>query len=339
MGHDVVAVSARPTEPPFRRKVKSLLQGRGWPIPPSTESHFDGRNVDFRIKTTPGPVTARDLPDADVVIATWWETAEWVAQLPPEKGVPVYFVQHHETVFDGQPADRVAATYRLPMRKIVCAKWLSELMRVEYRDEKAIHVPYGMDHELFQAPPRSKQKVPTACMMYSPSHFKGSDVAFRAFDRARRELPELKLVVFGEQIPRAQDGMPADATFIHRPPQKRIPRIYAESDMFLFSSRCEGFGLPVIEAMACRTPVIATPTGAGPEAVAGGGGILVRIDDPADLASAVLRIARMDESTWRGMSQAAFETARAYDWQRSAKLFESALMEIVAAAAGKRNLQ
>ena len=43
-----------------------------------------------------------------VVIATWWETAEWVAGLSPRKGAKAYFLQHHE-VHPGQPVDRVRA--------------------------------------------------------------------------------------------------------------------------------------------------------------------------------------------------------------------------------------
>ena len=56
-------------------------------------------------------------------MATWWETAEWVARYPASKGAKAYFIQHHE-VHEGLPADRVNATWRLPMHKIVIANWL-----------------------------------------------------------------------------------------------------------------------------------------------------------------------------------------------------------------------
>jgi len=44
--------------------------------------------------------------------------------------------------------------------------------------------------------------------------------------------------------------------------------------------------LPILEAMACRTPVIGTPAGPAPELLGAGGGILVRPEDPADMAMA-----------------------------------------------------
>jgi hypothetical protein len=113
------------------------------------------------------PVTDRDLPDADVVIATWWETAEWVARLAPSKGAKCYFIQHHE-VFDWLPVERVRSTYRLPLHKIVIARWLASLMKNEYGDAHVDLVPNSVDHRQFFAAPRSKQAKPTVGFIYSP---------------------------------------------------------------------------------------------------------------------------------------------------------------------------
>ena len=55
-------------------------------------------------------MTDVDVPDGDLIIATWWETAEWVNALSPNKGAKVYFIQHHE-IF---PTFRLSAV-RLPI--------------------------------------------------------------------------------------------------------------------------------------------------------------------------------------------------------------------------------
>ena len=70
--------------------------------------------------------------------------------------------------------------------------------------------------------------------------------------------------------------LPRDTEFHLRPPQDRIRDIYSKCDAWLFGSRSEGFGLPILEAMACRTPVIGTPAGAAPELLGDGRGILSR---------------------------------------------------------------
>jgi hypothetical protein len=80
-GHIVKLVSPPPRSIALRAKIGSLLRGNGGPIdvkrPPS---QLDGSGLDHTILDRWRPVTDNDVPDADVVIATWWETAEWVAK-------------------------------------------------------------------------------------------------------------------------------------------------------------------------------------------------------------------------------------------------------------------
>ena len=324
LGHQVVAVSRPRAAPQLKQRIKSLLSGDGWPKR-NGRHHLQDLTIEHRVIESRRPIADADVPDADVVVATWWETAEWVARLAPSKGAKAYFIQHHEVVFNNQPADRVAATYRLPMHKIVCAKWLKDLALEEYADPHADHVPYGVDATLFHAPPRGKQRPPTVGMMYSYSSFKGCDISLKAFDLAKAKVPGLRLLAFGSRPPLESMPMPADGVFTLQPPQDRIREIYAGCDAWLFASRSEGYGLPLLEAMACRTPVIATPTGAGPELCADGGGILIPHEDPPAMAAAIERICTLPDAQWRAMSDAAAATAAQYNWDHSARLFEAAL--------------
>ena len=329
-GHKITIVSTPKKGLPLKRRIGSLLRGGGWPSNgKGAPSHLDSLvGVEHCLIDSYRPIADTDVPDADVVIATWWETAEWVAALAPAKGEKVYFVQHNETVFDNQPTQRIEATYRLPMRKIAVAQWLSDLMRDQYGDPNVPVVPCGIDHSVFDAPPRGKQKRPVIGMMFARAAFKGSDVALGAYDLAARNIPGLELKIFGEKQPAPPIVIPTGATFEERPPQQRIAEIYASCDAWLFASRCEGFGLPVLEAMSCRTPVIGTPTGVAPEVIGEGGGMLVKPDDAPDMAIAIERLSRMKEADWRKMSDTAYQTAARFTWENSAKLFEAALANI-----------
>lgn len=333
MGHRVTVVSTPKKVPPLRRRVSDLVKGRGWATATARgPSHMDdAAGVDHRVIERFRPVADADVPDADVVIATWWETAEWVAALSPRKGAKVYFVQHHEVVFDNQPTARVEATYRLPMRKICVARWLVNLMRDQYGDPAAALVPCGIDHGVFDAPPRGKQRRPTVGLMYSLAQFKGCDIALAAYGLARRNIHGLELRCFGEQPPHETLPLPEDAEFDLKPTQARIAEIYASCDAWLFASRSEGFGLPVLEAMSCRTPVIGTPTGVAPEAIEEQhSGVLVKPEDPQDMAVAIERVARLKDPEWREMSDAAYRVAARYTWEGSANLFEAELQRAVA---------
>jgi glycosyltransferase involved in cell wall biosynthesis len=123
--------------------------------------------------------------------------------------------------------------------------------------------------------------------------------------------------------------LPPRAEFHFRPPQSRLRELYAECDAWLFSSQTEGFGLPILEAMACRTPVIATPAGAAPELLADGGGILVNPEDPEDMARAIERIITLSESDWSRLSDLAFSTASRHNWDDSTDRFEAALQAAI----------
>ena len=118
-GHDVLVVYPGLQQQSFPHKIRSLLKGNGWPRAAlAVPSPLEGCHFQRRQLARHRPVADFDVPDADIVIATWWETAEWVAALSPAKGTKVYFIQGYE-LFAGMPSDRLKATWTLPMHKIV----------------------------------------------------------------------------------------------------------------------------------------------------------------------------------------------------------------------------
>ena len=273
------------------------------------------------------PIADEDLPDADVVIATWWETAYWVAALAPQKGRKFYFVQHHE-VHDHLPWQISRGSYYLPLRKITISQWLVDIMAREYGDRDVALVHNSVDMDQFHAPPRSRQQVPTVGLLYSPIRFKGLDVNLKAIAKVQEQIPDLRLVAFGTKDPVPNLALPANSLYHRAPDQNALRDIYAACDVWLLGSRTEGFGLPLLEAMACRTPVVATRAGAAPDLIRNGiNGYVVDVEDADAMADRIMQVLTLSPKDWKTMSDAALAVAEGHTWEDAAVLFERALME------------
>jgi glycosyltransferase involved in cell wall biosynthesis len=332
-GHVVKVISPAPKATPLRAKIRSLVKGHGWPVDVERHpSQFDGAAVDHTILDRWRPVVDEDVPDADIVVATWWETAEWVNALAPAKGAKVYFIQGHE-VFPYLPVERSRATYGLRMHKIVVARWLQQLMELEYQDPVVDLVPNSVDHAQFFGPVRNKQALPTVGFVYSTATTKGLDVLLPALALVRQRVSRLQLVAFGGEMPMPSLALPEGTDFSYHPPQDQIRNIYARCDVWATASKSEGFNLPAMEAMACRTPVVSTRTGWPEEAVKSRwNGVLVDVDDVSALAGAVEWVLQQPDEAWRTLSSNAFETVAGSSWDVSAAMFEKALVNAQARA-------
>lgn len=215
-------------------------------------SWFD---LNVEIKLVP---SIRDsyLRDADIVVATAWPTAYDVSLLGKKKGKKVYLIQHYEQ-WSGDK-NEVDGSYRLDLNKIVIAKWLKELMKDKFKsDSKLIY--NGIDKTQFLDQEKIKNKHITICMMYHKLEWKGFSDGLKAFEIAKDKFPNIKLKLFGTE---KGEDIPEYAEFYLNPDKNKLKDIYATSDIYLFPSRCEGWGLTVIEAMACKCAVVGTFTGA-----------------------------------------------------------------------------
>jgi glycosyltransferase involved in cell wall biosynthesis len=322
-GHSVTVVSLPRRPRPLRQRLREVLRGR-----PSNGlgegSHLTGDGYRWRVLDRHRPVTDDDLPDADVTVATWWETAEWVASLDPAKGAGVYFCQHFEA-HPEQPRERVLATYRLPLLQICVSAWVRDRIRSVHPGARSIVVGNAVNLELFRATERDRNSRFTVGTMLSRKAFKGSDIALEALELAREEVPELRMLAFSAGRDWDPARLPAGLELETTPDQERIAELYRSCDAWLFTSRVEGYGLPLLEAMASGTPVVATPAGAAPELVRDGeNGLLVDLD-PRAVAAGIVELSQRSREGWQRCSRAAIETARGHDWETQTERFEAAL--------------
>ena len=95
-----------------------------------------------------------------------------------------------------------------------------------------------------------------------------------------------------------------------------LPAIYNQSDLFLYPSLRESFGIPMLEAMACGIPVITSNTSSMPE-VSGGAAILIDPYKPDELSFAIEQLLS-DQKIRLELREAGFKQAAQFSWQKMA---------------------
>jgi glycosyltransferase involved in cell wall biosynthesis len=149
---------------------------------------------------------------------------------------------------------------------------------------------------------------------------------FRACDLVWQKLGrDFQLVVVGKKgwlysdiFETLKDAAFArDVVFTGYVEDKDIPALYSGADFFVFPSLYEGFGLPILEAMRCGVPVIASHVASLPE-VAGDAALYVDPKDPKDIAEKLLTLAD-DFSLQESLRQKGFLQAAKFSWERTAR--------------------
>ncbi|WP_171110359.1 MULTISPECIES: glycosyltransferase family 1 protein [Streptomyces] len=208
-----------------------------------------------------------------------------------------------------------------------------------------IHViPHGVDTARFHTDARSDAAVLAKFAL--PERF----VLYLGNLDPRKNVPALIAAMDDPQLVRAGvplvvAGAPAwDAgpilKALHRSPRVRylgpvaheaVAPLMRAARVFAFPSRYEGFGMPVLEAMACGTPVVTTRAGALPE-VAGEAALTVADPSPSALAS-VLNGLLQDDGELARLREAGRARARLFSWEKSAAAHHELFAELAGGGA------
>ena len=323
-GHEVLILAPRPGRAGFKRWLKTLFRMEV-ATNPLRDASVAKAHVPLHVPIHYGPVVESDVPDADVIVATWWETAEWISSFSDRKGRKVHFIQHFEA-FPEMPVERVKAVWRLPFFKIAIAQWLVDLGREQFGIQDMALVPNSVDHWLFDAPSRGRSAPPTVGFLFHKAPFKDVATSIKAVARVKDLRPDVHLVSFGAVMP-APGELPEGCEFHYLPSREQIAKLYVHCDVWLSTSRTEGFNLPPLEAMASGCPTVCSKTGRPFEMIEDGiNGYLIDAGDVEGFSNAILRIISLPDLDWRNMSDAARRSVAHPTWDESSALFEHALI-------------
>jgi glycosyltransferase involved in cell wall biosynthesis len=151
---------------------------------------------------------------------------------------------------------------------------------------------------------------------------KNPAVLVRAWKLLPEEIRNENEIIFFSRrenvAPEVQEAVEAGyAKFILRPEREDLNALYSMATIFVFPSWIEGFGIPLLEAMICGTPIIASDRGAIPE-VLGEAGLVIDAEDEQALAKHLENLIRSPDERER-LSGLGAKRVLAFSWQESAK--------------------
>ncbi|MDD3985701.1 MAG: glycosyltransferase family 4 protein [Methanobacterium sp.] len=263
---------------------------------------------------TPGfPVTI-SKENYDIIhthIPTPW-SADWSSIISKYKKKPMVVTYHNDIVGSGF-ANYIAKFYNSTALKSVLnnadkiiitqPNYIKYSLYLDKYEDKIEVVPNGVDVEKFKSLKISKSKNTLFFLsLLDEFHkYKGLDYLLKAILIVKNTIPDIKLVIGGKgSLLDYYHKMVVDLGLIKNVefhgfiPEEKIVEYYNMSNIFILpsiSSLQEGFGIVVLEAMACETPVISTEiVGVAVDVKKSNSGIIIPPKDTKQLAEAIIKI-------------------------------------------------
>jgi len=195
---------------------------------------------------------------------------------------------------------------------------LVNMLNIDQEKIRVIHL--GVDHSLYH--PMNKEDcrkyfnldLNKKYILYVASNLyhKRTDLAKMIFEKVKKCREDVRMIKAGYSEKLEGEGIISMGWI----KEADMPKLYNCADVYLHTSEYEGFGLPILEAMACGIPVVASNRASIPE-VTGDAGILVDLDDDCvdEFAENILRV--LDKN--KKIDKLALERSKTFSWERTAR--------------------
>lgn len=199
----------------------------------------------------------KSVRNADIIVATYWSSAYKVSLLDDKKGKKFYFIQDYE-VWDNKKL--VRESYLLPLNKIVISKWINNNLKKDLNIGPFPVVNNGINREIYKSKKIKSDFSDKVKFLMLNHHLpkKGVRNGLLVYESIKKEYPNIHLRMFGMND---NSNLPEYVEYYQNPTKQKIVDLYSDSDIFIFPSLEEGWGLTPLEAMACGCIVVGTKTG------------------------------------------------------------------------------
>lgn len=214
----------------------------------------------------------------------------------------------------------------------------NKIMEYYSVDERKISVIYEAAGEEYRVYPKKDvnallskfaiEKPFILCVSkYSPK--KNIETVIKVLNNIKREYPNypnISLVMAGKWDSKYKKrilslavslGVEKDIKFLGFVPEKELPLLFNGALALFFPSRYEGFGIPIVEAFSCGTPVITSNREAIPE-ISGGAAISLEFNDITGYTEAISKLIE-DNSFRHCLSNKSLKRSKYFSWEKTAK--------------------
>ena len=284
-------------------------------------------------------------------ISAWIATARttpavltWHNDLPPVTSGAGMLVRIHDA-FSGSYLNIyrkiIATTYAYSKKSKLLSRYSEKVVVIQNGVDTTRFNPRVDGEEVRQRYGLGQSRVALFVGALTTWHaYKGVDVLLRAFKNASEKQANFKLLIvgsgnlMGKYRSMAQElGISSSVVFAGKVSDEELPKYYAACDFAILPSKdsSEGFGLVLLEAMACGKAVIGSQVGGIVEVITDGvNGLLAEPNDVEALARAIRNL--FDDDQKRAMmGQFGRRFAESHDWSAVAQKVESLYKEIAMA--------
>ena len=261
--------------------------------------------------------------DNEIVVAAGWWAGRELGRVKQPGIIKVHYI--HSTLM--KHTDLMRAAWEENVPKIAVASYLEDVIAETVGQNIMAVIPNGIDTtEYYPSVPESERDgVGT---IFGRGYPKDPETTLGVLKKLREKCPEMPQLVFGAC--RRPKGIPR-GMYNRLPSLEKVREIYSRSQVWILASRSEGFGIPVLEAMACGSAVVATDCG-GPRdiIVDGENGFLVEVGNVEQIVDRVKRLLD-DRELRQQFVRKSRETVKKFSWDDSVDKLKEVLHSLAEA--------